>query len=66
MLPLAIKGNLTSPQISFDATALQKQATGKLKQEASKKLLEQLGGDAAGNEPVRQLLDNTLNRLFGK
>lgn len=66
MLPLVIKGNLSSPKISFDAKALQKQAAEKLKQEATKKLLDKLGPKGgAETEPVKQLLDKTLNRLFG-
>jgi AsmA protein len=66
MLPLAIKGTLNSPKIAFDAAALQKQAAQKVKEEATKKLLEKLApeGDPA-QEPVKQLLEGTLNKLFG-
>ncbi len=66
-LPLLIKGSLSSPQFSFDASALQKQAVEKTREQATRKLLEKVvPGSEEGKEPVRQLLDNTLNKLFGK
>lgn len=66
MLPLVVKGSLTRPKVGFDSQALQQQAADKLKQEASQRLLDKLGGDSAEQKPVKQLLEGTLNRLFGQ
>ncbi|SHI72547.1 AsmA protein [Malonomonas rubra DSM 5091] len=65
VLPLAIQGTLSRPRVGFDSEALQKQAAEKLKQEASQRLLDKLGGDSEQQKPVKQLLEGTLNKLFG-
>jgi len=66
VLPLAIKGTLSRPKIAFDSEALQQQAADKLKQEAANRLFDKLGsGTEAEQKPVKQLLEGTLNRLFG-
>lgn len=66
ILPLAIGGTLKRPKINFDAAALQKQAAGKVQEEATKRLLEEIAPEGGKEqEPVKQLLEGTLNRLFG-
>jgi len=66
VLPLKIKGNLTHPEIGFDSIALQNQALEKAKEKASQKLLEKIAPGAGEDaEPIRKMLDNTLNKLFG-
>jgi AsmA protein len=61
-LPLQIKGKLDNPQFSYDSTALQKQIV----DQASQKLMEKVSPDDSGDqEPIRQMLDNTLDKLFG-
>ncbi|MCD6187058.1 MAG: DUF748 domain-containing protein, partial [Desulfuromusa sp.] len=62
-LPLLIRGTLDHPQVSYNSVALQDQVIEK----ASQKLLEKLVPEGDGNaEPIKKLLDNTLNKLFGK
>ncbi|MCK5825733.1 MAG: AsmA family protein [Desulfuromusa sp.] len=62
-LPLLLQGTLDHPEVSYDSVALQDQLVDK----ASQKLLEKLAGDKDGEiEPIKKLLDNTLNKLFGK
>jgi AsmA protein len=66
VLPLVIKGSVTSPKIAFDAEALQRQAASKAKEEVTKRLLDKVApGGGQEQEPVKQLLEGTLNRLFG-
>lgn len=66
VLPLKIKGNLNRPEIGFDSTALQNQALKKAKEKVSQKLLEKIvPGAGEDAEPMRKMLDNTLNKLFG-
>ncbi len=68
-VPLQVGGSLISPKIGFDAAALEKQAIEKAKQEAEKRLLEKLvpkEAEQGTQEPVKQLLDQTLNKLFGQ
>lgn len=66
MLPLKIKGTLTSPKFGLDSKALQKQAVGKVKQEVTKKLLKKIAPTADGkDDPTKQLLEGTLKKLFG-
>lgn len=66
ILPLSIEGTLNRPKIAFDSEALQKQAASKVKEEASKRLLEEISPKGGKDqEPVKQLLEGTLNRLFG-
>lgn len=66
VLPLVVKGTLSRPKVGFDNAALQQQAADKLKQEASQRLLDKIGGDSEKQKPVKQLLEGTLNRLFGQ
>jgi hypothetical protein len=62
-LPLQIQGKLDNPQFSYESTALQNQMVEK----ASQKLLEKFSPDAVGDqESIRKMLDNTLDKLFGK
>ena len=62
-LPLQIQGKLDNPQFSYDSTALQNQMVEK----ASQKLLEKFSPDGVKDqEPIRKMLDNTLDKLFGK
>ncbi len=68
-VPLQVGGSLTSPKIGFDAAALEKQAIEKVKKEAQKRLLEKLApkqNEQGSQEPVKQLLDQTLDKLFGQ
>lgn len=65
-LPLQIQGTLSEPTVGYDSVALQKQMLEKATEEASQKILEKMNpssGESA--EPIKQLLDNTLNKLFG-
>ena len=62
-LPLLIRGTLDDPQVSYNSVALQDQVIEK----ASQKLLEKLVPEGDGTaEPLKKMLDNTLNKLFGK
>ena len=62
-LPLLIRGTLDHPQVSYNSVALQDQVIEK----ASQKLLEKLVPEGDGTaEPLKKMLDNTLNKLFGK
>lgn len=66
-LPLQIQGTLAQPKIGYDSKALQNQAVDKAKEKASEKLLEKIAPGAGEDaEPIRKMLDNTLNKLFGK
>lgn len=66
ILPLLIRGSVNSPKISFDAQALQQQAVRQVKEKATKSLLDKIAPNGgAEQQPVRQLLEGTLNRLFG-
>ncbi|WP_303721059.1 AsmA family protein [Malonomonas rubra] len=65
MLPLTIKGTLSSPKIGLDSKVLQERATSKVKQEATKRLLEKVVPADEEKTPVKQLLEGTLNRLLG-
>ena len=62
-LPLLIRGTLDDPQVNYNSAALQDQVVEK----ASQKLLEKIVPEGDGNaEPIKKLLDKTLNKLFGK
>jgi AsmA protein len=65
VLPLEIRGSLTSPQVRFDTRALEQRAIDQAKSEASDRLLEKLLPEAQGEsrEAMKNLLDNTLRRL---
>ncbi|MDA3904249.1 MAG: AsmA family protein [Desulfuromusa sp.] len=67
VLPLKIKGTLSRPEVGYDSTALQKQVLEKAIEKADQKLLEKIAPDAGGDaEPIRQMLDNALDKLFRK
>jgi len=62
-LPLEIQGRVDNPQFSYDSKALQNQIVKK----ASQRLLKKASSDKPGaQEPVRKMLDSTLDKLFGK
>ncbi|MBN1957317.1 MAG: DUF748 domain-containing protein [Desulfuromonadales bacterium] len=65
LLPLEIKGTLQRPVVTFDSAALQRHAVEKTKEQATTELLEKIAPNTQEQEPIRQLLDNTLNKLFG-
>lgn len=65
VLPLEFGGTLLHPTVGFDTQALQKQTLEKAKEQASQKLLEKIAPGTDNNAPIKQLLDNTLNKLFG-
>ncbi len=66
-LPLRIQGTLSHPKIGYDAKALQNQVVDKARGKVSGKLLEKIAPGAGEDaEPIRKMLDNTLNKLFGK
>jgi len=65
-LPLQIKGNLDAPEFGFDTVAMQHIATDKVTTELSERIMEEIAPEAIGDaEPMKQLLDETLNKLFG-
>ena len=67
ILPLTIRGTLERPEVSYDSAALQEQVVKQGAEKLSQKLLEKLASETDGDiEPIKQLLDNTLNKLFGK
>ncbi|MDX2480890.1 MAG: AsmA family protein [Desulfuromusa sp.] len=67
VLPLQIKGTLAQPEVGYDSAALQKQILEKAIEKADQNLLEKIAPDAAGDaEPIRQMLDNALDKLFRK
>lgn len=69
ILPLKIQGEYTHPDVGYDSTALQKQLLEKAEQQARQQLLEKIAPDADENadaEPVKQMLDNALDKLFNK
>lgn len=67
VLPLKISGSLNAPKIAFDTDALTKQALKQTKEKAAGRLLDKLSADDdKEREPLRNLLDNTLNRLFNQ
>ena len=64
-LPLQVRGSLKAPKISFNSEGLQQLALRKAREKASRKLLEKILPDSENNkEPIKQLLDNTLNKLL--
>lgn len=65
VLPLEVGGSIDDPSISFDSEALQQQTLNKAKEKAAEKLLEKIPAAEGDQEPIRQLLDNTLDKLFG-
>lgn len=65
ILPLEIGGTLDRPKVSFDTGALQQQTLDKAKEQITDKLLKEIPAAEGDQEPIRQMLDNTLNKLFG-
>lgn len=62
-LPLKIGGTLDHPKFSYDTEVLQQQ----LVEKASTKLLEKIAPEGGEDtEPLQQMLDDTLNKLFGQ
>ncbi len=62
-LPLQVQGTVDDPDISYDTESLE----GQLVEKASQKLLEKIEQKGDGEtEPIKKMLDNTLNKLFGK
>ncbi|WP_321391244.1 DUF748 domain-containing protein [uncultured Desulfuromusa sp.] len=62
-LPLLVQGSLTHPQFSYDSVALQN----RLAKKVSQKLVEEVApAHQEDKESVKKMLDNTLNKLFGK
>ena len=66
LLPLNLGGTVDSPRFGLNGELLQKQAFEKGKQELEKQLLKKSLPDQKDQVPVQQLLDKTLNRLFGQ
>jgi AsmA protein len=64
-LPLKIEGSLTAPKISYDSAALQQQALESAKRKAAEKLEKILPQANDKQEQIEQLLDQTLDKLFG-
>ena len=66
-LPIQIQGTISHPEIGYDSAALQNQLLEKAKEKASQKIIEKLVPDTGeGTEPIKKMLDNTLDKLFGK
>jgi len=66
-LPLQLKGNVAAPKFGFDTVAIQRIATDKATTELSEKIMKEIAPESTdGAEPMKQLLDETLNKLFGK
>jgi len=66
-LPLQIQGTLSYPKVGYDSVVLQNQVIDKAKEKVSQKLLDKIApGAGAEVEPIKKMLDNTLNKLFGK
>lgn len=66
LLPLRISGSVAQPRVTFDPEALQAQSLEQGKRQAAEKLLEKMAPEQQQEKPMRQLLDQTLNRLFGR
>jgi AsmA protein len=69
VLPLKFEGTVNHPEIALDSKALQKQVVGKAEQAIEKQLLKKLSHNKngqQGDQSDSQLLNSTLNTLFGK
>ncbi len=64
-LPLVVGGSTDIPTIGFDTDALQAIAVSKTKERVTQELLEKVSPEASAAEPMQQLLDDTLDKLFG-
>ena len=66
LLPLQLRGNVDTPEFGFDTVALQRIATDKATTELSERIMKEIAPESVdGAEPMKQLLDETLNKLFG-
>jgi len=65
VLPLEVSGTIDDPHISFDSDALRQQTLNKAKEKAAEKLMKKIPAAKGDQEPIQQLLDNTLDKLFG-
>lgn len=66
VLPLRISGSLEKPRVSFDPEALKAQSLQQARRKTAEKLMEKIAPAEQQQKPMRQLLDQTLNRLFGQ
>ncbi len=66
VLPLRITGTAGQPEIAFDGDALQQQLLENAKRKAEERLLDKSAPEKESQQPMRQLLDSTLNKLFGQ
>jgi len=65
-IPLVVKGPFDRPQVQPDGSAIEGMMLSRAKEKAVDKLTERLNSKGAAQEGVKELLDNTLNRLFGR
>lgn len=63
-VPLVIKGTVDRPLVSIDSDEAQKLLLEKAKNKATEKLLDKI--PIKNQEPIRELLDNTLDKLFNQ
>ncbi len=64
-VPLQIVGTVNHPEIGFDTQALQRIAIDRATEKVAEKILEKIAPDnEEAIEPMKQLLDDTLDRLF--
>ncbi|SEA47364.1 AsmA protein [Desulfuromusa kysingii] len=62
-LPLLVQGDLSEPQFGYDSEALQKQIVAINNQQHAEEVRQ---ADQDDKKSVKKMLDNTLNKLFGK
>ncbi len=66
-LPMQVRGTIDAPVFGFDDSAVQRMVVDKATERVSEKLLEKIAPDLGESvEPMKQLLDDTLNKLFSK
>ncbi len=65
-IPLVVRGRLERPRVQPDTSAIEGMLLKRAKDKVADKISEGLRSDDAAQEGVRDLLDNTLNRLFGR
>ncbi len=66
MIPLEVQGYLGDLKVRPDAAVIKQKVADKAKQEVLNNLSEQLNKNDSVQEGVQEMLDNTLNKLFGK
>ncbi len=68
LLPLKVKGRYSRPRFILDSRGIKKQLKKSVTRELGQQLQKKLGGDGKneGSKQLQQLLDNTLQKLFGK